>query len=465
MRIAQNDIRNTRYEKMLKLFLWLRYLRKKKIVFLSIAAVALSVSLLIVVASLFTGFINTFEQSAVETIGDIVLSPPIKFTKYRLFIERLEQTAAVEAATATLSVQGLLHLGKGNVRAVNVWGIEPGRRAKVTGFKRSLLKQKDSGGELSFEVDGFPEKIGGFVGIGVLAEPDEQTDQYDFDAVQKMFGQQVFLTTGAVTRAKPGEDKTEFSSFKRKFIPFLIADIVFTGVYLLDKEFVYLPIEELQKRLYPSEDSPIASQIQIKLSPGTRADGAIAQIRGLWQTFVDEQLNGDPYLRRYTEIETAKQMQSRYVAELRKQMGVLLLIFGVVSFGVVVLIFCIFYMIVRLKQKDIAIIKSCGAPSRTVAFVFVGFGACVGIVGSGIGVVLGYIVTKNINAIEGWIRVIFGLKLWKSSVYMFSKIPSEVDWGSALPIVLLAIVAAAIGTLIPAIVAARTRPVEILRYE
>jgi len=34
-----------------------------------------------------------------------------------------------------------------------------------------------------------------------------------------------------------------------------------------------------------------------------------------------------------------------------------------------------------------------------------------------------------------------------------------------LPIVLFAIVAAAIGTLIPAIVAARTRPVEILRYE
>jgi len=119
---------------MLKLFLWLRYLRKRKIVFLSIAAVALSVALLIVVASLFTGFINAFEQSAVETIGDVVLAPPIKFAKYPLFIERLEQTSAVSAATATLSTQGLLHLPEGNVRMVSVWGIEPGRRAKVTGF-------------------------------------------------------------------------------------------------------------------------------------------------------------------------------------------------------------------------------------------------------------------------------------------------------------------------------------------
>jgi len=113
---------------MLKLFLWLRYLRKKKIVFLSIAAVALSVSLLIVVASLFTGFIDAFERAAVEAIGDVVLKPsakfakPAKFAKYDLFIERLEQTGVVESATAMLSAHGLLHLGKGNVRAVEIWG-------------------------------------------------------------------------------------------------------------------------------------------------------------------------------------------------------------------------------------------------------------------------------------------------------------------------------------------------------
>jgi len=142
-----------------------------------------------------------------------------------------------------------------------------------------------------------------------------------------------------------------------------------------------------------------------------------------------------------------------------------LLIFGVVSFGVVLLVFCIFYMIVKLKQRDIAIIKSCGASGSSVAWIFVGFGVCIGIVGSGIGTVLGYVFTKNINMIEEWIRIIFRLKLWKSSVYMFSQIPNEVDWASALPIVLLAILAAAIGTLIPAIVAAATKPVEILRYE
>jgi len=447
---------------MLKLFLWLRYLRKKKIVLLSIAAVALSAALLIVVASLFTGFINAFEQSAVETIGDVVIAPPIKFAKCELFIERLEQIGAVKAATAMLSAQGLLHIGRGNVRAVSIWGIEPERRARVTGFKQSLLKAKRSPQELSFEVSD-PERVGGFIGIGVVAEPDEKTDEYDFGAIEKMIGQQVVLTTGTLSKA--GEHKSTRARFKRKTIQFTIADIVFTGVYELDKRFVYLPIEKLQKTLYPNSGASLADQIQIKLTRGTKADVALAQIRGVWQGFASEQLNWGPYLINQTNIITAKQMQSQYVAEFRKQMGVLLLIFGVVSFSVVMLVFCIFYMIVRLKQRDIAIIKSCGATSSSVALIFVGFGACVGVIGSGLGTVLGYIITKNINIIEGWIRIIFGLKLWKSSVYMFSKIPNEIDWGSALSIILLAVIAAAVGTLIPAIVAARTKPVEILRYE
>ncbi len=451
---------------MLKLFLWFRYLRKKKIVILSIAAVALSTALLIVVANLFTGFINTLEQTAVQTIGDIVLSAPVTFAQYPLFIEQLENIPAVQAATATLSSQGLLHLGKGNVRAVYIWGIEPARRAKVTGFKKFLRRQGQSDKEPSFEVTDSPNDIGAFVGIAVIAEPNETTDEYDYSTIDRMIGEHVILTTGAKIKSEdPSSDNEASIRFKRRTLKVTIADIVQTGVYDLDKGFVYLPIEQLQKILYPTEKELLANQIQIKLTDGVQPDVAIVQIRGAWQNFVIQHLNANPFLIRYTAIETAKQMQSQYAGELRKQMGVLLLIFGVVSFSVVVLIFCIFYMIARLKQRDIAIVKSCGAASGSVALVFLGFGGCVGTAGSALGAALAYIITKNINMFEEWIRIIFGLKLWKSSVYMFSKIPNNVDWWAVLPIVLFAIIAAIIGTLIPAIVAAGTKPVEILRYE
>ncbi len=451
---------------MLKLFLWFRYLRKKKIVFLSVAAAALSTTLLIVVASLFTGFINTLEQTAVQTIGDVVLSAPITFAKYPLFIEQLEKTSAVVAATATLSSQGLLHLGKGDVRAVHIWGIEPARRTKVTGFKKFLRRQGQSDKEPSFEVSDSPNDVGAFIGIAVIAEPNETTDEYDYSVIDRMIGEHVILTTGAKIEAEDTSSNDQAGSrFKRRTLKLTIADIVQTGVYDLDKGFIYLPIETLQEVLYPNEKESLANQIQIKLTEGIRTEVAIALIRGVWQNFVKQHLNDNPYLIGYTDIETAKEMQSQYAGELRKQMGVLLLIFGVVSFSVIVLIFCIFYMIAKLKQRDIAIVKSCGATSGSVALVFLGFGCCVGTVGSGIGAVLAYIITKNINTIEEWIRIIFGMKLWKSSVYMFSKIPNNIDWWAVLPIVLLAIIAATIGTLIPAIVAARTKPVEILRYE
>ncbi len=448
---------------MLKLFLWLRYLQKRRIIFLSVAAVALSVSLLIVVASLFTGFINAFERSAVEMLGDVVIGAPSgrPIERYPELIERLERTDIVEGATATLSTQGLLNVRPGNVRPVSIWGIEPEGRARVTGLKSTLLRQGQEPNEPSFDVPGRPDADGGFAGIGVVADADPNTDEYDQATVlEEMIGQRMVITTGT-----PAEASDSDQTPKRRLIPFHIADVVFTGVHELDAGFVYVPIETLQQVLHPELNAP-ATTINIKLKAGTDPFLAVAQIRGLWDVFAERQLGWNEYLRRgATQIITAREMQRQYVEEIRKQMGVLLLIFGVVSFTVVVLVFCIFYMIVRLKQRDIAIIKSCGAASTSVAWIFLGFGITVGVVGAAIGAVGGYAITKNINALEEGIRVLFGMKLWSSSVYMFSRIPTEVDWTSALPIIGLAIAAAAVGALTPAIVAALTRPVEVLRYE
>jgi len=443
---------------MLKVFLWLRYLRKKKIVFLSIAAVAVSTALLIVVSNLFNGFINAFEGVATEMLGDVVIAPPVKFTGYTELIEQLKQDPDVEAATATLSVPGLLNLGGGNVRAVMISGIEPASKAAVTGFKSSLLEQKNSVGPPSFSLRQAKEGLGGFVGIGVIAEPDEKTDEYDFAAIDKMIGREVVVTTGTASEEQSGQ-------IRRRVIKFAISDIVFTGAYYLDKTFIYMPIDSLQKAVQPGEDGRVADQIQIKLAEGVTPEASLERIRQIWSRFARQHLEWNDLLIEQTGIATSKQMQAQYVAEFRKQMDILMLIFGVVSLSVVMLIFCIFYMIVVTRLKDIAIIKSCGATDFSAGVIFLGFGGCVGIGGGVLGTLIAAIITRNINAIEGWIRILFGLKLWKSSTYMFSKIPNEMDWSAAMPILIFAVIAAAAGALVPAIIAARTRPVEVLRYE
>ncbi len=444
---------------MLKLFLWLRYLRKKKIVFLSIAAVAVSVSLLIVVASLFSGFIDAFKQSIVDAVGDVVIDPPQPISNYDKLIGNLEKASCIKGATGTIWGYGLLHVGKGNVRAVQIIGIEPQRRSRVMGFDEFLISNKYPSISDSNNVTDSADKIRGYVGIGILTEPDEKTDEYNIEEARKMLGEGVKLTTGTLSG---GESVTDF---KRQLVSFTITDIVETGFYDFDSQYIYLSVEQLSKIMFPAEKLPVVESIQIKLAKGADSQAALAIIRGIWQNFVRENYDSDASLLSRTKIQTSLERQELIIAAYEQQKNVLLVIFGVVSFGVVILIFCIFSLIVRLKQKDIAVIKSCGTTSGSVAWIFVGFGACVGIVGSGLGMILGYVITRNINTIEQWIRIIFGLKLWKSSVYLFTKIPNHVDWHLAIQIVLFAIIAAAIGALIPAFIAAGTKPVEILRYE
>ncbi|MDD5458744.1 MAG: ABC transporter permease [Phycisphaerae bacterium] len=438
---------------MLKYFLWLRYLSKRKIVLLSIAAVAFCVALLIVVASLFGGFIKAFEKTSSQQMGDIVISAPstMKIPQYDELIAELKKLDNVTAVTPVLTGQGLLHLGKGNVRAISIWGIDARSRGMVTDFNKNLLKKTDT-----VFTAGDSGDIEAIAGIAVLVEPDERTDEYDIQKAKDYYGKKIFFMTGTVDGP---------NSYKRKNIPLRVTGISYAGFYELDRNFIYVPIEKLQSALYPDRPEKIADQIQIKIKAGIDTDVAVAKINGIWRKFATERLGWSDYNITITDIETSAQLQSRYIAELRKQMAMLLLIFGAVSFSAVVLIFCIFYMIVTARRRDIAVIKSCGAYGRTIMAVFIGFGLCVGIAGSIVGAGLGYVIIHNINPIENWISQVMGLNLWRGSVYMFSQIPNEFDALSAGKIMMFAIIAAGIGAVVPAIVAARTRPVKILRYE
>ena len=442
---------------MLKLLLWSRYLRRRKVVYLSVAALALSVALLIVVSSLFTGFIAACEQSAVDVLGDVLISCEVRFTQHERLIERLEAADQVQAATAVMPTQGLLHLGQGNVRAVQIYGIEPERFAKVIHFRESLRGTVG----LASLASSPGSAMNGFVSIGVVTEPNELTDEYDYARARETLGRTVQLTTGSLRRPDAQAADRGPVRPRRASFPFVVADVIRSGHFFFDRESVFLPLDRLCRALDPSAAGTYVRHVQIKLSPTAERASAIREIKSIWRAFGESM----GYNTQSTDVTTAVELQARYVGEIRKQMGMLMVIFGIVDVGVIALIFCIFYMIVRLKQRDIGIIRSCGGSAGAVASIFLGFGAAVGLAGALLGVLLGYWFTANINRIEAWVAEAFGLNLWSSSLYVFEKIPDTLDWGSAGFIGLSAIGAASVGVLIPALLAARTRPVEVLRYE
>ena len=73
--------------------------------------------------------------------------------------------------------------------------------------------------------------------------------------------------------------------------------------------------------------------------------------------------------------------------------------------------------------------------------------------------------TYIIGGLILFVRHIGGLVVWDASVYYFSLIPNELDWGSSIFTVCGAILFCLLGALIPAAKAADTDPVKALRHE
>ena len=101
----------------------------------------------------------------------------------------------------------------------------------------------------------------------------------------------------------------------------------------------------------------------------------------------------------------------------------LFLIIAVAGFGIL----AIFFMIVVEKTRDIGILKSLGASSRGVMGIFLGYGLSLGLVGSGVGMVLGLLFVHYINEIADLLGWITGQPVFDPSIYYFYKIPAIVD--------------------------------------
>ena len=213
-------------------------------------------------------------------------------------------------------------------------------------LKDALVRQKAISSELiSFTPAQMPpETVGGFVGIGLIASPDEITDEYDMQLVSSFFDQKAALTTGTLVENE--HPAIPEQRYVRKVLRFTITDVVQTGVYEFDQSFVYVPIEALSTLLYPDKKT-CADAIQIRLVKGTNEEVAMAMIRGAWMDFAKDRL----IWATGATVESSRKMQARLIGEYRKQLNMLMLIFGIVSFGVVLLVFCIFYLIVMTTAE------------------------------------------------------------------------------------------------------------------
>jgi lipoprotein-releasing system permease protein len=267
---------------------------------------------------------------------------------------------------------------------------------------------------------------------------------------------------------------------------FFIVDDSHLGVWQYDSSFVYVSFDVLQADLgltaqpFTTPDGKAAveparaTDIHIKMKPGIdpndepQLQAARKHIEDVVHRVLIEEIRANPYVSSEIDmpkVETWQSTQRVFISAIENEKLLTVVLFGIMCVVAIFLIFCIFYMIVVEKTRDIGIIKSVGATSAGVAGIFLGYGLVIGVIGAGLGLILSYLVVHNINALHALLGRLLHVQIWNPQVYVFDKIPNEMSGSDIAWIIPIAILASVLGALIPAIRAGRLNPVDSLRWE
>jgi len=122
-------------------------------------------------------------------------------------------------------------------------------------------------------------------------------------------------------------------------------------------------------------------------------------------------------------------------------------------------------MLVQDKARAIAVLRTMGATRGAVMRIFLITGATIGVVGTGVGLILGLVVAYNVEPIRRFLSWLTGQNLFPSEFYFLSQLPSRVEPTDVLAVGLLALFLSIAATIYPSWRAAKLDPVEALRYE
>jgi lipoprotein-releasing system permease protein len=236
---------------------------------------------------------------------------------------------------------------------------------------------------------------------------------------------------------------------------FTVVDLYESKMSEYDSTFVFVPIDVLQKdrgMIDPTSKVGYVNSIQIRLKDERDGDLVRDKLRAAFPT---ELYNISTWRDKQGPLLAAVQMETAILNVL------LFLIIAVAGFGIL----AIFFMIVVEKTRDIGILKALGASGRGIMGIFLAYGLSLGMVGSGVGMVLGLLFVIYINEIAEVLSYITGHDVFDPSIYYFYKIPAIIDPFTVAWIVCGALAIAVMASVLPARRAARLHPVEALRYE
>lgn len=234
-----------------------------------------------------------------------------------------------------------------------------------------------------------------------------------------------------------------------------VIDYFKSGMSEYDGNIVFCNLEYLQKirgMINEQTGEKSVTSIQIKLNDPEKSADVIKRLKAIFPPG-------------QWKVRTWQDKQGPLLAAVAIEAAILnvllFMIIMVAGFGIL----AIFYMIVVEKTRDIGILKALGASSHGISTIFLSYGLSLGIVGSGVGVIMGLLFVKYINEIEAALTWITGQKIFDDTIYYLPKIPTLVEPMMVIWVAIGAMIIAVLASILPARRAARLHPVQSLRYE
>jgi len=250
-----------------------------------------------------------------------------------------------------------------------------------------------------------------------------------------------------ITIINPQGRTTPFGTVPRE-IGYEVAAIFEIGIYDYDNAYVVMPMKDAQTLLLIGDS---VGMIEVMTEDPDTVGETLAPL--------SQQLAGRAVINDWKTI-NASLFEALAVERVA--------MFVVLSIIVLVAVFNILsslIMLVRAKTRDIAILRTMGATRRSILKIFVTAGFLIGALGTIAGLVLGFVALEFRQSVVRLVEMLTGQELWDPSIRFLSELPARTDPAEVATIVGMALVLSFLATLYPALKAASTDPVQVLRYE
>jgi lipoprotein-releasing system permease protein len=455
-----------------ELFVATRYLRAKRrqafigvITGISVLGVAAGVASLIVALAINNGFRQDLQARLLGSTAHISLlrvqSDGIR--EWRPLLEKLSKQPHVVAAAPAIYEQVLISRGP-RARGAVLKGMLPQYERKVSDLLKTVTLGSAAALEESPAAAGDPRVVPeARVGPGLRPGPDGAVPRPHADTSQaqspddlagvqqrvaamppiilgKDLAEEIGATVGSVVLVtSPQGELTPFGMVP-KYIRFHVAGIFNSGFFDYDSSWAFIRLSDAQE-LFGLGD--VISVIQFKLDDIYLA-GDLA--RAL------EQAAGHGFM-----ATSWMEQNKPLFRALRLERVVTFITIGLIVFVAALNILISLIMMVMEKTKDIAVLMSLGTKKAQIRRVFIAQGVLIGVIGTAIGLVLGYVIS--------WAGGHYHFISLSPEVYSIDYVPFAPRLIDGLIVALVSIGISLVATIYPSWSAARILPAEALRYE